>query len=160
MAERSKMLPWAVGLGLLLLLPMFFVDWNGGGNYPQLEKTGRVVRYMSAPHQLQRSSFIAFYPEGKPSEFVSWMFSEIAAAEWPPSEWELDPMEREGVRTVGMPILPKDVRIYSRLKKDGSKQVVVKADDGRGLILIEGYLAPDQPPVLSQQWSFKLPRTS
>ncbi len=59
-----------------------------------------------------------------------------------------------------MPILPKDVRIYSRLKKDGSKQVVVKADDGRGLILIEGYLAPDQPPVLSRQWSFKLSRTS
>ncbi|MCZ6541254.1 MAG: hypothetical protein O6704_06345 [Nitrospinae bacterium] len=94
-------------MGLLLLLPMFFVDWSDGGGYPQLEKAGRVVRYMSAPHQLQRSSFIAFYPEGKPSEFVSWMFSEIGAAEWPPSEWELGPMERKGMRTVSMPIPPK-----------------------------------------------------
>lgn len=70
------------------------------------------------------------------------------------------PLEREGMRTVGMPVLPKDVRIDSHLKKDGSQQVVVKADDGRGFILIEGYLAPDQPPVLSRQGSFKLPRTS
>jgi len=52
------------------------------------------------------------------------------------------PLEREGLRTVGMPVLPKEVRMDSHLKKDGSKQVVVKADDGRGLILIEGYLAP------------------
>ncbi len=70
------------------------------------------------------------------------------------------PLEREGMRTIGMPVLPKDVRIDSHLKKDGSQQVVVKADDGRGLILIEGYLAPDQPPVLSRQWPFKLLRTS
>ena len=70
------------------------------------------------------------------------------------------PLEREGMRTVGMPVLPKEVRIDSHLKKDGSQQVVVKAEDGRGLILIEGSLAPDQPPVLSRQWPFKLPRTS
>ncbi len=153
------MLPWEMGLGLLLWLPMFFMDWSGGGENPQLEEAGRVVRTMSASRQLQRSSFIAFYPEGEPSEFVSWMFSEIGAADRPPPEWELSPMEREGMRTVGMPILPKDVRIDSHLKKDGFTQVVVKADDSRGLILIEGYLAPDQPPVLSQQWPFKLPRT-
>ena len=61
------------------------------------------------------------------------------------------PLEREGMRTIGMPVLPKDVRIDSHLKKNSSKQVIVKADDGRGLILIEGYLAPDQPPVLSKQ---------
>lgn len=42
------------------------------------------------------------------------------------------PLEREGMRTVGMPVLPKDVRIDSHLKKDGSQQVVVKADDGKG----------------------------
>ncbi len=160
MADRSKIVPWAVGLGFLLMLPMFFMDWSGGGDYPQLEKAGRVVRYMSAPRQLQRSSFITFYPEGKPSEFVSWMFSEMGAAEWPPSEWELDSMEREGMRSAGMPIIPKSVRIYSRLKKNGSKQIVVKADDGRGLILIEGYLASDQPPALSKQWLFKRPGTS
>ena len=160
MAERSKIVPLAVGLGFLLMLPMFFMDWSGGGDYPQLEKAGRVVRYMSAPRQLQRSSFIAFYPKGKPSEFLSWMFSEMGAAEWPPSEGELDPMEREGMRSAGMPIIPTGVRIYSRLKKNGSKQIVVKADNRRGLILIEGYLAPDQPVVLSKQWPFKLPRTS
>jgi len=160
MAERSKIVPWAVGLAFLLMLPMFFMDWSSAGDYPQLERAGHVVRYMSTPSQLQRSSFIAFYPEGKPSDFVSWMFSEMGAAGWPPSEWELDPMEQEGLRTAGIPIIPKDVRIYSRLKKDGSKQIVVKADDGRGLLLIEGYLAPEQPPVVTKQWPFKLPRTS
>jgi len=159
-ADRSKILPIAVGLGFLLMLPMFFIDWTGGGEYPQLEKAGRVIRYMSAPRQLKRSSFLVFYPQGKPSDFVSWMFSEIGAAEWPPSEWELDEMEREGMRSAGIPILPKEVGIFSSLRSDKATQIIVKADDSKELIIIEGFLKPGQPSVLVKQWPFKLPRAS
>lgn len=160
MAERSKMVSLAVGMGFLLVLPMFFMDWTGGGEYPQLEKAGRVVRYMSAPRQLKRSSFRVFYPQGKPSDFVSWMFSEIGTAEWPPSEWELDEMEREGMRSAGIPILPKEVGVFSNQRTDVARQIIVKAYDSKGLIIIEGFLKPGQPSVFVKQWPFKLPRTS
>lgn len=161
MADRSKMLPMVAGLGFLLMLPLFFMDWSGGGEYPQLEKAGRVVRFMSAPRQLRRSSFMVAYPEGKPSEFVSWMFSDMGAAEWPPSEWELmDEEERRALRAMGIPIIPKGVGIHSHLKKEGSRQVIVKADDALGLVIIEGYLTPGQPPVLTKHWPFQLPRSA
>lgn len=160
MADRSKFIPLAAGLGFLLMLPIFFVDWTGGREYPQLEKASRVVRYMSDPRQLKRSSFLVFYPQGKPSDFVSWMFSEIGAAEWPPSEWELDGMEREGMRSAGIPIFPKEVGVFSNQRTDTARQIIVKANDSKGLIIVEGFLKPGQPSVLVKQWSFKLPRTS
>lgn len=47
MAERSKIVPWAVELGFLLMLPLFFMDWSGGGDYPQLEKAGRRQQAMA-----------------------------------------------------------------------------------------------------------------
>ena len=158
--DRSKILPVAAGFGVLLTLPLFFMNWSGGEEYPELEKAGRVVRYMSAPRQLQRSSFMAVYPQGKPSDFVSWMFSELGAAEWPPSEWELDETERRGMRSIGMPVIPRDVGIFSTRRMDAALQIIVKADDSRGMIIVEGFLKPDQPSVLVKEWPFQLPHAS
>ncbi|NIP99515.1 MAG: hypothetical protein GWO19_02815 [Nitrospinaceae bacterium] len=149
----------AVGLGFVLALPMLFVDWRGGDEYPRLEKGVRVVRYMSAARQLKRSSFLAVYPEGKPSEFVSWMFSDLGAAEWPPSEMEMEELRGEGARAIGLPVIPREVGIFSRLRKDHSRQIIVQADDARGLILVQGYLSPRDPPVFTRKWPFKLPQS-
>jgi hypothetical protein len=136
------------------------MNWSGGEEYPELEKAGRVVRYMSASRQLNRSSFMELYPKGKPSDFVSWMFSDLGAAEWPPLEWELDEMERKGIRSIGIPIIPRDVGIFSTRRMDAARQIIVKADDSKGKIIIEGFLKPDQPSVLVKEWPFQLPQAS
>jgi len=161
MANRSKMLPLAAGLGFLLMLPLFFMDFSGGGDYPQLEKAISGVRYMSAPRQLQRSSFRAIFPEGKPSDFVGWMFSELGAAEWPPSEMELmDEEERRAIRAIGMPILPQNVEIRQEINPQGGRQVIVRGDDRQKKIMVEGHLLPEQGPVLTREWAFPGPGPS
>lgn len=126
---------------------------------PDIKKGVQVVRYMSAKRQILRSSFTVVYPEAKPSDFVDWMFSEIGAAEWPDSEAyaELDPTVREQARSIGAPLIPKDVQIVPlNPKVEMEKQVVVKFDDLRGVIIVEGYLDPKDPPILVQEW--QLPR--
>jgi len=160
MANRSKILPLAAGLGFLLILPLLFVDWEEEAKYPKLEKAERIVRYMSAPRQLKRSSFLLVYPEGKPSDFVKWMFSSLGTAEWPPSEWELDDVDREGMRSAGIPILPKEVGIFSSPQSDVLKHIIVKSDDSKGVLIVEGFLKPGEPPVFVKQWSLKPPRSS
>lgn len=161
MVDRSKILPWAAGLGFLLMLPLFYVDWSEEGEYPRLEQAARVVRYMSAPRQLKRSSFNAIFPEGKPSDFVGWMFSEMGAAQWPPSDSEfMDPEERRALQALGMPFSPTDVQILQALSPQSARQVIVKADDVKGMIVVEGYLSPDQPPTIVRQWAFNWPATS
>lgn len=160
MANRSKILPWAAGLGFLLILPMFFVDWEEEAEFPALEKAERIVRYMSAPRQLKRSSFLLVFPEGKPSDFVSWMFSSLGAAEWPPSQEEWESMGGDSAGSAGIPILPNDVGVFSSPRSDVTKHIIVKPDDIKGLIIIEGFLKPDEPPVFVKQWSFKPPQVS
>ena len=160
MANRSKLLPWVAGLGFLLTLPIVFMDWEEEAEYPTLEKAERIVRHMSAPRQLKRSSFLLVFPEGKPSDFVNWMFSSLGAAEWPPSQEEWEDMGGDSEDPAGIPILPKDVGIFSSPRSDVTKHIIVKSDDRKGLIIIEGFLKPGEPPVLVKQWSFKPPQSS
>ena len=126
--------------------------------YPELEKAIRVVRYLSAPNQLQRSSFLVVFPGGQPSNFVTWMFSTFGTAEWPPAEGSLEmegPDWEDALRATGTPIRPREVSLVP-LKPDPElkKQIVVKADDVRKKILVAGYLEPGTAPVLVREWDW------
>lgn len=158
----QKNIAWAFGaIGILLTFPLLFMDWNSGGDFPKLDKATRVVRYLSAPNQLKRSSFLASYPKGKPSDFVKWMFSTLGTAEWPPREGGLEEEFEEGARAVGIPLIPAGVSIVAkRPDPKAAMQVVVKSDDINKKIIIEGYLNPTQPPALTKQWDFKIPKAS
>ena len=147
-----------VALGFLLMLPLFYIDWGGGGEHPDLERGVRVVRYLSSKNQIKRSSFLIVYPEGKPSDFVKWMFSTLGTAEWPPIEGGPEEELEEGAKAVGIPLLPKAVRLFAQSpNKDAGKQIVVRGDDARGMIAAEAYLAPGQPSVFTQEWNLTLP---
>lgn len=123
-----------------------------GPEEPVELKRAVVVKYMMAPNQLKRSSFLAVFPEGKPSDFVIWMFSTFGTAEWPPYE-DGDPMELEQAKSIRMPVIPKDVTLVPREPDpEKGKQIVIKSDDQRGLFIIEGYLNPHVPPVLRREW--------
>ncbi|MBE9520035.1 MAG: hypothetical protein IME97_02820 [Proteobacteria bacterium] len=111
---------------------------------------------MIAPKQLERSSFYVIYPEGTPAQFVKWMFSVFGTAGWPPAEDSIDEEALEGARALRIPIIPRDVSII-RDKPDPEvgKQLVVRSDDQKGMVILEGYLSHNQPPALIREW--KLP---
>jgi len=73
MKHFEKLYVWAA-LGIIVVLPFLYMDY-GSKEYPELNKAICVVRYMSAERQLQRSAFRFTYPEGRPEQFVEWMFS-------------------------------------------------------------------------------------
>lgn len=124
---------------------------------PDVEQAIRVVRYMSAANQIKRSSFLAAYPQGKPSQFVTWMFSPFGYVEWPyfQSFAESDPVAMEEARSIRMPLVPDSVAIVPNFPdpKKG-KQVVVKADDERGMIIVEAYMDSQEPPLMAREWKF------
>lgn len=126
---------------------------------PELKQAARVVEFMLQPRNLSRSAFSAFFPECKPSEFVSFTFSGMGAAEWPDSEAmaEHDPMIRDQAKAIGAPLMPKDVAITPReLDPERGKQIVIKADDARGVVIVVGYAAPNLPPLLVRE--YKVPK--
>ncbi len=138
----------------------FFIASCGNSAPPELDRAAHVVRYLSAKKQLQRSSFWVLYPDGRPSEFVNWMFSAFGTAEWPPSENTADPYELEQARSIRAPIIPKNVALVPRQSNpDLKKQLVVQSDDAKGIIVVKAYLDPAKPPVLTREWPLTRPAT-
>ena len=112
---------------------------------------------MSAKRQIERSSFLFVFPEGKPSDFVNWMFLTLGTAEWPDSEAmaEMDPIIREQAKSIRAPLIPKDVGIVPLAPNPAfGKQVVVKFDNNRHLLIVEGYLDFKGTPVITRELKF------
>ena len=152
--RTNKMYVW-IAIGFLLVLPLFYLDFSPKENI-ELRKGIAVVRYMSAPRQLQRSSFLLSYPDGTSEQFLSWMFSPLGAAEWPPYEGglEFSAEEEAMIRKTGIPFIPANlVLIPQEPDLEKGKQVVIRAE--RGLLIVEGYENPEEPPVVVKQWPFQ-----
>lgn len=129
--------------------------WGCANNTPpELEQAVNAVRYLSAPKQLSRSAFAAAFADGKgtPSQYVSFLFSTMGTAEWPRA---LDANEAQAMRSAGIPMIPENV-LLAPLKPDREAkrkwQLVVRFDNTRGVIIVDGYTNPTQKPLFTQEW--------
>lgn len=157
MRHFDKLYVWAV-LGIVVVLPLLYMD-HSPKEHPQLNQAVRVVRYMSAERQLQRSAFRSAYPEGRPEQFVKWIFSPMGSALWPPREGggEFSREEQKMLKKTGIPFLPVNVALVAeQLDEERGQQVVVRGDDERQILVVEGYLDPQSDPVLVKEWRFPL----
>ncbi|MBC8288334.1 MAG: hypothetical protein H8E42_12740 [Nitrospinae bacterium] len=155
MRHFDKLYVWAA-LGIMLVLPLLFMDY-GPKEHSELNRAVNVVRYMSADRQLKRTAFRLAYPEGTPEAFVHWMFSPMGAAIWPPvaGGGEFSHEEEEMLRKAGEPFFPSGVSVVARNPDaDKGRQVVVRGDDERQMLVVEGYLDPKFSPVLVKEWRF------
>jgi len=148
---------WGFAIGFLMMLPLFYMDC-GGPEYPELQKAERAVRYISAKRQLKRSSFAALAGEKTASRFVQWMFSPLGFAEWriidQPGEFSRE--ELKMIKKTGVPLIPPGVSIVrDKPDPERGKQAVVKADDAKNMIVVEGYLDSKGPPVRISKWEFQ-----
>ncbi len=138
---------------LALLLSMLVLAGCSGpsqsGADPRLEQAVSALKYMTTQRFLSRSAFSSIYPAGKPSEFVSYLFSDIGSAEWPIA---FDEGEAEQLRSARIPAIPRDLPIIP-YKPDPAvdMQVVVRADDAAGKVIIEAYAKAGEDPVLVEE---------
>lgn len=120
---------------------------SGGNVPPELEKAAAVVEATLKPAALEQSSFPVVLPNGTPREFVSWYFSTLGIAEWPPHEDDPDAEIIPGIK------IPRGVSYFhSAPNIESGKQVVVKWDDSSGMVIVEGYTDPQKKPVFVKEW--------
>ena len=124
----------------------------------ELSQAASVITWVIAPANLERSQFAAAFPDCKPSEFVNYFFSTMGASEMPPSEAEaeMDPIVRDQAESIRMPLSPANVAFVSRnpdLKM--GKQLVLKFDDARGVVIAEGYIDPNEAPEFVREWKLE-----
>lgn len=120
---------------------------------PELEQAVDAVRSMTSQRWLSRSAFTAVYPQARPSEYVNYIFSDLGAAEWPIA---VDPLEAEQLRSIGVTPLPPNVALVpQQTDPTRGKQLVLRADDAVGLVLVDAYEEPQAEAIAS--FEFALP---
>ncbi|PIQ99197.1 MAG: hypothetical protein COV66_15115 [Nitrospinae bacterium CG11_big_fil_rev_8_21_14_0_20_45_15] len=155
--KANKLSIW-IGTGFLLMLPLFYIDYSDT-EYPALQKAEQVVRHVSSQRHLKHSSFYALDGEKTPSRFVQWMFSTLAHAEWylvdAPGEFNAE--ELKMIKKSGIPLIPPEVAIVPyKPDLERGKQVVVKADNTRNILVVESYIDPQMLPVRTREWEFSI----
>lgn len=117
-----------------------------------------VVGYLAGPRYINVSMYSATAETGTPSEFVSYLFSTMGAAERPESYRPDEKGGAGGAQRGGSPGWPEGVGFYP-LKPNplGGKQVVIFPDDARGMIIAEGYADPAGKPLLRREFEMAKP---
>jgi|WetSurMetagenome_2_1015567.scaffolds.fasta_scaffold101419_2 hypothetical protein len=142
----------------------FILTSCGKNEIPQpLDRAIQTAYQMTSAGMLEHSAFYAIFPEGTPRQFVSFIFSDIGTAEGPPVEGsgEFDPEEEQSMRAAFMPIWPAGVGMtHSKPDPNMGMQVVWKWDDGRRIIILEGYADPNQPPVIIKESNLPIVKPS
>ena len=134
------------------ILPLLLIVTIGCNSSPQMDadlsQGVASVRYMTSKRWLSRSAFQATFPDKKPSDYVSYLFSDFGVAEWPIA---IDEQERQQLRAAGIPPLPADLPLVSnRPDPTHERQIVIRADDAEGVVIIEAYETPNSQPIFSQ----------
>ena len=129
---------------LLIVLTSILVNCGSGTtDDPELKRAIKASASLLLPKNLSRSAFYAAYPNGTPSDYVSYYFSSMGSAEWPPYEGGGE-FSAEEMKMAGMSAIPQNVKVYPRNINPThiGKQIIIKADNTRGVIIFEGYLLP------------------
>lgn len=114
---------------------------------PILQRAINASTDMLLADNLSRSAFYAAYPDGQASDYVHYYFSPMGAAEWPPQEGEFNAEELQAMRIATLPANVKFAANQPAANVPGM-QVVIKADNARGVVIFEGYQLPSEKPVL------------
>ncbi len=135
----------------LLLLALTACDKLGPP--PELRRGVQLVRWMTTPEQLSRSMYSTFQ-DGKASTLVSFMCSSMGASEWPETEEsaERDPRLKDQAAAARLPLSPKGVAFVADAPNPAKgRQIVLKADDARQMLIVEAYDNPSQKPLVVEE---------
>jgi hypothetical protein len=145
-------LPFLYNLILLALL-YFLLTRCAGNNSPETvwEKAEKFVKYHSSENYIKNkdSVFLTMDGELTASAWVDYFFSVYSTRNWLSETDEYAAYTNE-------PLLPSGITLTPLKKRDDvtTPQLVIKSDDSKSLIIVEGYDFPDRGRVFIKEWQF------
>lgn len=132
--------------GFLMLYP------SPESDHPDLYQTYQAMRNMCTEANLVNSAFPYVYPDCRASEWVSYLFSTLGSAEWPPRAGQ--EFSEQEARIARIAVLAEDVAVVPlRPRRNFARQLVIGFDDGHNLVTADAYAAWNQPPVFQREWT-------
>ena len=138
---------------LALALPVSGCGPSAPDAPQDIREAAASIKGSSSPRMLTRSAFYVAYPDGKPTDYVNYIFSTMGSAEMP---YAFDEFEAEQMRSIGQVPFPSTVTLVPHSRDaTADRQLVVSADDERGMLIVRGYLKGTEEPVLEKEWELK-----
>jgi len=138
---------------ILLVLLCFLLIQCAGNNSPETvwEKAEKFVKYHSSENYIENKDgvFLTMDGEHTASAWVDYFFSVYSTRNW---LGETD----EYAEYANEPLLPAGITLTSFKKLDDATTppFVIKSDDSKSLIIVEGYDYPDKGRVFIKEWKF------
>lgn len=139
---------------LFIVVPLFLLGCRSSENAvpPELEQAAAIIERFASPIRLSNSMFAAAYPECKATQFVHYLFSDLAAAELPMGESMGDEMDRAQAQASGMPLWPDSVAMSENVPDPSAGlQIVLTGDDTKNTVTIALYTDPKSAPAASRE---------
>lgn len=141
------------GRAVLMVAPIALLLGACSRPPADLAAAADVVGEMLSRHNMSRSQFRVFHPDGQPSDFVRFFFSPLGRNEWPPEPDGPEGLSGRDLRSAGITPMPPGITfVEDRAEPSARRQLVLSADDARGVVIAKGYLSPDQAPMLVREW--------
>lgn len=147
----------STGTRAFALLAVTFCACSSDSIEPKLEQALQTAEQLTSEGWLERSMFFAVFPQGTPRQYVSFLFSDMGAAESPPVQGsgEFGREEEESMGRTFMPVWPAGVGMsHTRPDPKMDMQIVWKWDDVRRTIILEAYLNAKSSPVAVRETPF------
>jgi hypothetical protein len=145
-------------LALLIMLPIFAAVGWGIAKFskqpgsPELQTGQRIIYQMAGSQTLQKAGFFDAYPEGKPSDFVSFVQSASGEKLWPSPRDKNRPSYRNTSNRISM---PENLTFSAWERSTTNKpQIVYRPDDANGKLLVEGYDPGQDEPAFVYDFDF------
>lgn len=148
----SKFLRITSSLLIIASISIIIFQSCGKNEPPTIwEKTAKFVKSHSTEDYLKTVDPVFKMLEGehKASDWVEYFFSVLSTRNWISEDDELAKYVRGPKLPVGIMMLP-----YEKDDTSTRPQLIVKADDARNLIIVEGYDVPANKVVFSDEWVF------
>ena len=148
----SKYLRITSSLLIIAVISIIIFQNCGKSEPPTIwEKTAKFVKSHSSEDYLKTVDPVFKMLEGehKPSDWVEYFFSSLSTRNWISEDDELAKYVRGQKLPAGIVLLP-----YEKDDTLSKPQLIVKAEDARNVIIVEGYDVPANKVVFSDEWIF------
>ncbi len=133
--------------GVLLFSSVFSGFHCRSSEPPELRQAAAVINWHLAEYNMARSMFPVVLPNGTPRQWVSYYFSVMGASESLPNEEHATEEDHEMARAMRMPLWPAGVTaVHTKPDVLKGKQIVLKWDDTKRIVIVEAYLDPNGEP--------------
>ncbi|MBI3006115.1 MAG: hypothetical protein HYY49_11975 [Ignavibacteriales bacterium] len=131
-----------------LFISCFFASLHcGSSEPPELRQATATITWQLAEYNFERSMFPAVLPNGTPRQWVSYYFSTMGSSERLPDEDHATEEDHEMARAMRMPLWPSGIAVvHTKPDPSRGKQIVLKWDDAKGIVIVEAYLNPNSGP--------------